>query len=78
MIMMLIFFINFQITILKKIELRRYLARKIINKSIFFLHICENRLFQTPQIASPEKYQGFWITGEINADGHMEIKVARL
>ena len=31
--------------------------------------------FQTPDIDSPDEYRGFWITGEINADGHMEIKV---
>jgi len=32
---------------------------------------------QTPQIDSPGEYRGFWITGEINADGQMEIKVGR-
>jgi len=32
---------------------------------------------ETPDIDSPDEYRGFWITGEINADGHMEIKVGR-
>ena len=32
-------------------------------------------IFQTPGIDSPDEYSGFWITGEINADGFMEIKV---
>ena len=32
-------------------------------------------IFQTPEIVSPDEYRGFWITGEVNADGFMEIKV---
>jgi len=32
---------------------------------------------QTPEIVSPDEYRGFWITGEVNADGFMEIKVGK-
>ena len=46
--------------------------------SVFwFFDICVYRLFQTPQILSSEDYRSFWVTGEINSDGYMEIKVTR-